>query len=80
MCFLARLEGFEPPTYGLEVRCSIHLSYRRGLYLLALGEKSLTSIPGFLQDPCYMLKVGMFIAPYLIAWRLYIEHLNPNLR
>jgi hypothetical protein len=26
---LARLEGFEPPTYGLEVRCSIHLSYRR---------------------------------------------------
>ena len=26
---LARLEGFEPPTYGLEVRSSIHLSYRR---------------------------------------------------
>ncbi len=29
LIFLARLEGFEPPTYGLEVRCSIHLSYRR---------------------------------------------------
>ena len=26
---LARLEGFEPPTHGLEVRSSIHLSYRR---------------------------------------------------
>ena len=26
---LARLEGFEPPTHGLEVRCSVLLSYRR---------------------------------------------------
>lgn len=26
---MARLGGFEPPTRGLEVRCSIHLSYRR---------------------------------------------------
>ncbi len=24
-----RLEGFEPPTVGLEIRCSILLSYRR---------------------------------------------------
>ena len=26
---MVRLEGFEPPAYGLEVRCSIQLSYRR---------------------------------------------------
>ena len=27
---VARLEGIEPPTDGLEIRCSILLSYRRG--------------------------------------------------
>ena len=26
---MVRLEGLEPPTYALEGRCSIQLSYRR---------------------------------------------------
>ena len=30
-CKMARLEGIEPPTDGLEIRCSIQLSYRRSL-------------------------------------------------
>ena len=34
---LARLEGIEPPTDGLEIRCSIHLSYRRGVHSGAPG-------------------------------------------
>ena len=28
---LARREGFEPPTGGLEIRCSVQLSYRRAV-------------------------------------------------
>ena len=28
-CGMARLRGLEPLTHGLEVRCSIRLSYRR---------------------------------------------------
>ena len=28
---LARSEGFEPPTLGIEIRCSIQLSYERNL-------------------------------------------------
>jgi hypothetical protein len=29
---MARPEGLEPPTSGLEIRCSIHLSYGRAGY------------------------------------------------
>ena len=29
---LVHLGGFEPPAHGLEVRCSIQLSYRRKYY------------------------------------------------
>ncbi len=40
---MARLEGFEPPAHGLEVRSSIHLSYRR------LANNDTTSL-SFRQD------------------------------
>ena len=33
MVLLARLGGIEPPTHGLEVRCSIQLSYRRTFFV-----------------------------------------------
>ncbi len=32
---MARLARFERATYGLEVRCSIQLSYRRGISLIS---------------------------------------------
>jgi hypothetical protein len=34
LILLARLERLELPTRGLEVRCSIHLSYRRTCFLI----------------------------------------------
>ena len=35
-----RLEGFEPPTDGLEIRCSIQLSYRRVLVFAGFSRVS----------------------------------------
>ncbi len=40
---LARREGIEPPTGGLEIRCSIHLSYRRVVGRSGRGERIRTS-------------------------------------
>ena len=37
---MARLEGIEPPTDGLEIRCSIRLSYRPMARSCALREES----------------------------------------
>ena len=34
---MAHLEGFEPPTHGLEGRCSIRLSYRSIKAMLVRG-------------------------------------------
>ena len=40
---MARLEGFEPPAYGLEVRCSIQLSYRRPTAILYHKRRRLST-------------------------------------
>ena len=53
---MARLEGFEPTTYGLEVRSSIHLSYRR---LIAKYTTSLSFGQGRFAQP-FNLKLLYF--------------------
>jgi hypothetical protein len=46
---MARLKGFEPLAYGLEVRCSIQLSYRRVLVSVLEKIKFLTLIVFFVH-------------------------------
>ncbi len=45
---LVRLAGIEPATLGLEVRCSIQLSYRR----VKRSEAAHRILPCFVPGPC----------------------------
>ncbi len=51
--FMARLRGFEPLTYGLEVRCSIQLSYRRLMYKDQNGKHSIGNQKGLSSRKFY---------------------------
>ena len=53
---MARLEGIEPPTPGLEGRCSIQLSYRRVRHLRYTSRSRLTRLEVFLK--CHNLNGG----------------------
>ncbi len=56
---MVRLAGFEPAAYGLEVRCSIQLSYRRTNKMVfyqifcALSTKNSTSPIFFTMKYCF---------------------------
>ena len=50
---LVRLEGFELSTHGLEVRCSIQLSYRRIFYLCLKRLGLISSLLCFVKTKCF---------------------------
>ena len=46
---MARLQGFEPGTYGLEGRCSILLSYRRIDFRIRIVSELSTDVNRFFE-------------------------------
>jgi hypothetical protein len=61
-----RLRGFEPPTPGSGIQCSIQLSYRR------LGQETSADFSEALQRRYYRTKPGR-----KSSWRLRPAHLLP---
>jgi hypothetical protein len=59
---MACLKGLEPPTNGLEVRCSIHLSYRHIFGLFSAFAKKMERVMG--------------IEPTQSAWKADVLPLN----
>jgi hypothetical protein len=53
-CYQTRQEGLEPPTYGLEIRCSIQLSYWRIIHVRK---------PGIIAPPIARIKPIMAPLP-----------------
>ncbi len=61
-----RLEGFEPPTDGLEIRCSIQLSYRR-LWAISISMNGMTcKLSGF-RNPMWIHEKGIAPSQIVIA-------------
>ena len=61
LLYKARLSGLEPPTYGLEVRCSIQLSYRRSRNL---SSSKKTSRQGSKENPARLALCNSTVTGY----------------
>jgi hypothetical protein len=82
--YLARLQGFEPGTYGLEVRCSIQLSYRRIIILHSNRRRLMviTPLDNFVKLNADELNKSQILCLYSIEWsqQLFIITGFPPLR
>jgi hypothetical protein len=66
---MARLEGFEPPTFSFEGCCSIQLSYRReySVYLIGHTLRSRSAAGGCFHMPRFSL-IEIVMLYYVNLW------------